>query len=143
MLTMNYKALNEQYGKPKHKKKKQTPVKTKKTYTNYWTYLESTDTPRTASKPSKQPKGTDTKVEYKKQLREAKWLRKRTNILRRDNNMCVLCGSNFNLQVHHTVYREGKKAWEYPNHTLVTLCDNCHKKVHQDPEHKLYPQYEK
>lgn len=136
MLTMNYKGLKERYGRPKHKGKSQK-------YFSYWEYLESPETFKAVSKPSKHRKGTSTKVEYKKQLREDKWMKKRKRILRRDNFKCVLCGSDYNLQVHHTVYKEGKMAWEYSNLSLVTLCDDCHKKVHGDPTHKLYPKYEK
>ena len=35
------------------------------------------------------------------------------------------------LNIHHKYYILGKKPWEYPDDTLVTLCEDCHKKRHQ------------
>lgn len=35
------------------------------------------------------------------------------------------------LQVHHRRYIVGKKAWEYEDGDLVTLCQECHSKVHK------------
>lgn len=37
------------------------------------------------------------------------------------------------LNVHHKYYVEGKKPWEYSNDVLITLCTNCHEKVHEKP----------
>ena len=79
------------------------------------------------------------KEEYQQQLQHPLWLKKRDIILNRDQHKCVQCGSEHKLQVHHTRYTKGKKAWEYPNATLVTLCEVCHTKVHSDPGHKLNP----
>lgn len=84
-------------------------------------------------------KKDDYKEQYKLQLEHPLWLKKRQIILDRDNHKCMLCGSSENLQVHHTKYSKGKKAWEYPNSTLVTLCRNCHQKVHDDKSHSLNP----
>lgn len=35
------------------------------------------------------------------------------------------------LNIHHKHYVIGKKAWEYENETLITLCERCHKKEHE------------
>ena len=35
------------------------------------------------------------------------------------------------LQVHHKHYMMDKKAWEYEDEDLVTLCQDCHSKLHQ------------
>lgn len=35
------------------------------------------------------------------------------------------------LNIHHKYYVEGKKPWEYPNDALVTLCEDCHQKIHE------------
>lgn len=87
-------------------------------------------------------KKVDYKEQYKLQLEHPLWFKKRQTILERDQHKCVLCGSEFNLQVHHTKYHSDKKAWEYPNSTLVTLCKECHQKVHSDKTNELYPKYE-
>lgn len=87
-------------------------------------------------------KKENVKKQYHQDLKHPKWLRKALTIKLRDKQ-CVLCGSHLNLQVHHTKYIKGKRAWEYPNSTLVTLCKDCHQKVHQDPNHPLYPKFTK
>lgn len=42
------------------------------------------------------------------------------------------------LNVHHTYYIEGKKPWEYEDSALVTLCENCHKKRHEETPTPVY-----
>lgn len=34
------------------------------------------------------------------------------------------------LNVHHKYYITGRKPWEYDNNVLVTLCNECHSKIH-------------
>jgi len=49
------------------------------------------------------------------------------------------------LNVHHKYYIQGHKPWEYENDALITLCEDCHKRWHEnysnirllDPNHKL------
>lgn len=84
-------------------------------------------------------KATTLKEQYQEQLEHPLWTRKRNAILNRDNHTCLLCGSKENLHVHHTRYIKGNKAWEYPNAVLVTLCSDCHKKVHANVNHDLNP----
>ena len=36
------------------------------------------------------------------------------------------------LHVHHKYYILGRKPWEYPNDCLITLCSDCHEKLHHD-----------
>jgi|SRR5690554_3488414 len=36
------------------------------------------------------------------------------------------------LHVHHKYYILGKKAWEYNNDALITLCADCHMEEHQN-----------
>ena len=80
---------------------------------------------------------------YNALLLTSQWKRKRNIILIRDNNQCQYCGSHYNLQVHHKYYSKypnGKKVvpWNYPDDALITLCDNCHKKVHKHKKIKVY-----
>ena len=35
------------------------------------------------------------------------------------------------LNIHHKYYISGKKPWEYEDDALVTLCEDCHKKRHE------------
>jgi len=43
---------------------------------------------------------------------------------------CELCGVTKNLIGHHTNYEKNETVW---------LCKGCHRKVHGDPFHSLYP----
>lgn len=147
---MNYKALRENYGRAKKRKKnrngkKGTPAQTKpKPRNDYWSMntiwsMESSEPQKQPLKPSKQSSGIITQKTYKELLEHPKWLKKRRIILERDNYQCALCGSKHNLQVHHIKYKDGRKPWEYPNAVLLTLCNECHQKVHSDPNHELNP----
>ena len=130
-LTMNYQGLQNLYSKPKKKKHSKTK-KNKK----------GIDTKAKVKKAVKEAKNPLTsKEQYHQQLEHPLWYKKRKIILARDNHKCVLCGSTDNLQVHHMKYFKNRYAWEYANSTLVTLCRECHQKVHSDKNNELYPKY--
>ena len=42
------------------------------------------------------------------------------------------------LNIHHTYYTMGCKPWEYEEVSLVTLCEDCHKKRHETTCIPLY-----
>lgn len=42
------------------------------------------------------------------------------------------------LNIHHTHYTRGCKPWDYENDSLVTLCEDCHKKRHETSRIPLY-----
>lgn len=70
------------------------------------------------------------KISYKDQLRKPEWQKKRLEIMQRDNFTCQICLDNEEtLQVHHKSYDKDKKAWEYGNDRLTTLCETCHKEL--------------
>ena len=79
------------------------------------------------------------KLQYKQQLETPQWKMKRSLILKRDSFKCVLCDSKQELQVHHIRYIDGKQCWEYENSDLITLCGDCHRKVHKDKTSPLNP----
>jgi 5-methylcytosine-specific restriction endonuclease McrA len=63
---------------------------------------------------------------YSEKLRDPRWQKKRLHILERDNWTCILCGAKEKpLQVHHVLYLK-INPWDYPDHLLQTLCDDCH-----------------
>lgn len=70
------------------------------------------------------------KKDYRKQLSTKEWKFKRLQILERDSHTCQKCGAKENLHVHHLNYIKGKKAWEHPDSMLITLCGDCHMRVH-------------
>ena len=91
------------------------------------------------------PKKTKVKnTTYDNLLHNDNWKIKRDNILKRDNYTCRYCGRHDGiLQVHHkyyNVYPDGTrpKPWDYPDDALITLCDNCHKRVHKNTKIKTY-----
>jgi len=74
-------------------------------------------------------------MRYKDQLKTSAWLKKRAEIMERDNFVCSIClCDNYErqLHVHHIGYIKGKMAWEYMDYMLVTLCCDCHEKEHDE-----------
>ena len=69
-------------------------------------------------------------IDYKEQLKDDRWLKLRSKILDRDHHKCTKCGCNNFLNIHHLYYVYGCKAWEYPHSALITLCNKCHEKWH-------------
>lgn len=71
---------------------------------------------------------------YEEKLKSPKWQKKRLEIMQRDNFTCVVCGRGIKddtpLQVHHLKYLKNVEPWNYADDYLITLCDECHSKVH-------------
>ena len=71
-------------------------------------------------------------MDYKEQLKHPKWQKKRLEIMNRDQFQCQCCmDKEDTLTVHHKKYIQGKKAWEYPDNLLITLCNPCHENIHK------------
>lgn len=69
------------------------------------------------------------KQNYRIFLTNDEWKQTRQRILKRDNYCCKNCGKRHNLDAHHLLYI-GNKPWNTPDRFLVTLCRDCHEKVH-------------
>lgn len=68
---------------------------------------------------------------YSESLKHPMWQRKRLEILNRDGFKCMACGAtDKTLHVHHLMYVKGREPWNYPNSSLVTLCEDCHEYEH-------------
>lgn len=66
------------------------------------------------------------------ELKHPKWQRMRLKIMERDNWTCTKCGATEKpLNVHHHLYIDGRKPWEYCTSDLETVCEDCHFKVHK------------
>lgn len=78
--------------------------------------------------------------EYKKALKDGRWQIRKTEIMQRDGFACVKCGASASdgvvLNVHHLNYYPDRNPWEYEDNDLITLCENCHKKVHKQSSPK-------
>ncbi len=68
---------------------------------------------------------------YAELLRHPEWQKKRLKIMERDRFKCRDChDKDTTLNVHHSHYRKGAKPWEYPDDSLLCLCETCHMKRH-------------
>lgn len=64
---------------------------------------------------------------YSEKLKDPRWQKKRLEVFQRDEFTCQICGDTENmLMVHHRIYLPDCDPWEYPDHLLITLCENCH-----------------
>ncbi len=72
---------------------------------------------------------------YAEKLKHPLWQRKRLEILNRDGFKCRGCGNGEKtLHVHHLKYTRGRDPWDYPDASLVTLCEVCHETEHEDTQ---------
>lgn len=72
---------------------------------------------------------------YYAQLRSPMWQRRRLETMQRDRFTCQLCmGTDITLHVHHKHYVKGRKAWEYGDDELVTVCETCHPLMHDQSD---------
>lgn len=65
---------------------------------------------------------------YTAYLKTEKWQKKRFERNKLDGFRCQMCGTAKNLNVHHLTYENLGRESIYD---LVTLCESCHKKVHE------------
>lgn len=68
-------------------------------------------------------------IPYSEQLKDNRWKKRSAEIMLNDNYHCRICGTDsLSLNVHHLIYISGRKAWEYPDNLLITVCWSCHEK---------------
>ena len=68
---------------------------------------------------------------YAKQWLDPRWQKRRLEIMQRDGFCCSECDADDKtLNVHHVYYTRGADVWDYPDHALVTLCNDCHESEH-------------
>lgn len=65
---------------------------------------------------------------------DKKWAAYRERVIALDGGECIDCGRSrldgVVLQVHHKVYINGRKPWEYDPSDCETLCKGCHAREH-------------
>lgn len=65
--------------------------------------------------------------DYQQKLKDPRWQKKRLEILERDDWTCQNCFDyESTLVVHHRSYLPNVSPWDYPDDSLVTLCEECH-----------------
>lgn len=68
---------------------------------------------------------------YSERLKDPRWQKKRLQIMERDGFKCRLCtDTETTLNVHHIFYERGFEPWDYPDSSLFTVCEPCHKELH-------------
>ena len=73
--------------------------------------------------------------DYSEKLKHPLWQRKRLDILNRDGFKCRCCGDETRtLHVHHLKYARGRDPWDYPDSSLITLCEGCHEIEHEQQQ---------
>lgn len=101
-------------------KSSQTPEETKSTQTSSAPYTSQLI--KRSSSPS-----------YSELLCDPRWQKKSAEIKSRDDWQCQLCGrTDMQLVVHHLAYHAGHAPWEYEDGELLTICKECHSKLHRN-----------
>lgn len=68
---------------------------------------------------------------YKEQMKDPRWQKKRLEVFDHDKWSCQGCGdTTTTLAVHHIQYFKGRQPWEYNTDELITLCERCHSATH-------------
>lgn len=68
-----------------------------------------------------------------KLYQKSEWKEFRKEVLELDGNKCSKCnrdGNEITLQIHHKLYIDGRKPWEYGTKDCITLCKGCHAEEH-------------
>jgi hypothetical protein len=74
---------------------------------------------------------------YSDKLRDPRWQKRRLKVMEYAKWRCQICGTKDNtLHCHHSCYTRGKEPWQYPEGSIICICDGCHAKIHAKPEVK-------
>lgn len=66
-------------------------------------------------------------LSYREQMNHPLWIKKKSEILQRDNFSCRICGTQLHrLEVHHLCYFPDLLAWEYDSELIVSVCGKHH-----------------
>lgn len=68
---------------------------------------------------------------YAEKLKDPRWQKRRLKVMEYAHWRCQICGaSNNTLHCHHSYYTKGKEPWQYPDGSIICICDACHEKIH-------------
>lgn len=68
---------------------------------------------------------------YAEWLRDPRWQKKRLKIMEYANFRCQICGrKDLTLHCHHSYYAPPKRPWQYPNGSIICVCEKCHDWIH-------------
>ena len=67
---------------------------------------------------------------YAEKLKDPRWQKRRLEVLEAAGWKCQACEvTDKTLHVHHNFYRTRTHPWNYPDHALRVLCEDCHETV--------------
>lgn len=66
-------------------------------------------------------------VDYKEYIKSTAWYQKKLARLKKDKYTCQKCGDTEFLEVHHLTY---DNLGDEPMEDLITVCRDCHQKIH-------------
>ena len=71
-------------------------------------------------------------MDRKQEYQDERWKERAAQIRELDNHKCAMCGAkDVELHVHHLSYPPPPfHLWDAADNELVTLCKECHEKVH-------------
>lgn len=69
------------------------------------------------------------KAKYYRYLKSPQWKEKRRFALEFYGNQCGLCGSRYDLEIHHRSY---KNIFRELMEDLMVLCETCHRTHHKE-----------
>lgn len=68
-------------------------------------------------------------TEFWERYKDPRWQRRRLEVMARAEFRCEACeATEKTLNVHHKIYRRGAMPWDYADHELSCLCDECHER---------------
>ena len=71
---------------------------------------------------------TNKRYKYIQYMNSFQWRALRLKVINRDDRKCRCCDTRKNLTVHHLTY---DRFMNEKMDDLITLCETCHKRVHE------------
>jgi len=69
---------------------------------------------------------------YSEKLKDPRWQKRRLEKLNAAGWKCDHCNAaDKTLHIHHGRYVKDRQPWEYDDHELHSLCEDCHKRRHE------------
>lgn len=70
---------------------------------------------------------------YSEKLKDPRWQKRRLKVMEYAHWRCQICGGKDNtLHCHHSYYTKGKEPWQYPDGSIICICEGCHEKIHPE-----------
>lgn len=79
-------------------------------------------------------------MNYSEKLKDPRWQKRRLKVMEYARWRCQICGAKDNtLHCHHSYYSKAKEPWQYPEGSIICICDACHAKIHDKPRARPAP----